>query len=243
MRIGNLAARCAPAPAPSGLARDHEQLLHDVRRHTESVSAVLDSGTWPDAELRALSSYLRNAVLRHASDEEVLLFPRNAELVKPLADLTADHARLDTLTQDLDEVGRTRCAPADLQRRIDALLRLLSRHMGAEQTFLGSLLSTDHLGLGSSVAADPSGSAADAVAIDLDVFPGERAVTLCVQRLLRLHPQESAVVTCSDPLLVDRVGRWMRDFDTVHYGYTRKPTDSGRVALTITRRPDQTGSA
>src|SRR4051794_37836421 len=83
-------------PNARALAGEHALLLRDVRRRTTPVLVLIETGTWPAAELRTLIRFLRSAVLRQVSDEERLPFPDGSTAV-PSAELTMDHVRLHSL--------------------------------------------------------------------------------------------------------------------------------------------------
>ena len=93
---------------PDGLTLvgEHAQLLQGVHRRVWPVLALIDAGTWPTPELHTLVGFLRASLLRQASDEEVLLFPAGA--ATPFSELTAQHARLHTLTERLAQAA---CRP------------------------------------------------------------------------------------------------------------------------------------
>ena len=64
-----------PGGAPRTLADEHVLLLGQVAARARELLAVVSRGGWPGAELAALAGYAQAEVLRHASDEETLLFP------------------------------------------------------------------------------------------------------------------------------------------------------------------------
>lgn len=119
------------------LAGEHSLLLRGVRRRAASVSALIETRSWPHAELCTLTGFLRTAVLRQVADEEALLYPHGASA--PVAELTADHVRLQTLTEELDQAAPTRGPVAPLRELIDELLRVLERHLVQEQAVFAAL--------------------------------------------------------------------------------------------------------
>jgi iron-sulfur cluster repair protein YtfE (RIC family) len=113
-------------------------LLRDVGRRTALVLALAQARTWPAEELRALIRFLRTTVLRQVSDEERLLYPAD-HAAAPFAELGTDHLRLHLLTDQLDQVTASPCAPPELTALIQELLTTLQRHLIAEETVLAAL--------------------------------------------------------------------------------------------------------
>ena len=79
------------------------------------------------AVLQTLVRYLRPSLLRHASDEEVLLFPRGAS--PSVAELSADHARLYNITEQLGGAYDQPCSATQLRTLVEDLLATLERHL------------------------------------------------------------------------------------------------------------------
>jgi hypothetical protein len=125
------------------LAGEHARLMRDVERRAAPVRALLDARVWPHAELGALTSFLRAAVLRQVSDEEVHLFPNDA-WTPPFAELSTDHVRLRSLTAQLAKARAEPCSRTELRRLLDALLATLRRHLADEQRVLAALATADH---------------------------------------------------------------------------------------------------
>ena len=120
------------------LAGEHALLLRDVRRRTAPVLALLETRTWPAAELRTLIGFLRSVVLRQVSDEERLLFPGDSTAA-PFAELSTDHVRLDSLTDQLGQVIANPCALPELTALIEELLTTLERHLADEEAVFAAL--------------------------------------------------------------------------------------------------------
>ena len=120
------------------LAGEHALLMSAVARRAAPVRTLLDTLVWPHAELSILTEFLRAAVLRQVSDEEVLLFPPDAT-APPFAELCADHVRLHTLTAQLERVYVETCSPHDLRALVTELLATLRRHLLDEQAVLAAL--------------------------------------------------------------------------------------------------------
>jgi Hemerythrin HHE cation binding domain len=203
------------------LAGEHAALLRDVERRARPVFAVLDARTWPHAELGALINSLRATVLRQVSDEETLLFPNDSS-APPLAELSSDHVRLHTLTTRLEAVHAEPCSRGELRALIDDLLATLRRHLANEQNVLAAL---PDAGTTVPSAADLAAGEQtwlprdDApVLIRLDTLPEAQAARLCIERLLRLRPGQTAEVHAHEDWQLQAVGRWMRDFDATRYG-------------------------
>jgi hypothetical protein len=221
------------------LVGEHALLLQGVQRRVSPVLALIDTGTWPRAELHTLVAFLRTSLLRQASDEEALLFPYAAGT--PFAELTVQHARLHTLTERLAHVIVTPCPLPELRNVVAELTTVLSRHVAAEQAILGQL--ADPSQAVPSAAELASGARTWQAASDgplrivLDDLPVELAVQLCIERLLRLRPGQTAEVRSSDRDGLMQVRRWMRAFDSASYGIefelAADPADS---RLQVTRR-------
>ena len=81
-----------PGGVPRTLADEHALLLGQVAARARELLAVVSRGGWPGAELAALAGYAQAEVLRHASDEETLLFPSGRS--EAATRLARDHARL-----------------------------------------------------------------------------------------------------------------------------------------------------
>lgn len=222
----------------STLAGEHALLLCDVRRRAASVLALLETRSWPHAEVRTLTGFLRTAVLRQASDEEALLYPNGASA--PFAELTAEHVQLYTLTEQLDQADATPGSVAELREPIDQLLRVLEHHLIQEQALLAALPEApDHVPAAGDLV---SGTQAwlpptdEPVLILLDALPVQRAVQICLERLLRLRPGQSAEIHSSHDTDLQRVCRWIHGFDSTSYGISRLPTSLTQSALRVTRR-------
>ena len=116
------------------LAEDDALLLRGVQRRAASVVALAAARTWPYAELDTLTGFLRAAVLPQATDDEDRLYPDG--VAAPFAQLHAEHAHLDALTEQLEHVDAASCTLPELRRMIDDL----EHHMITEHTALAALL-------------------------------------------------------------------------------------------------------
>lgn len=133
------------------LAGEHAQLLRNVERRAAPVLALLDARVWPHAELGALLCFLRDSVLRQVSDEEAWMFPPGSS-APPLAELSADHVRLHTLTARVEQAYRRPCSRDQLRTLLDDLVRTLRQHLAEEQIALFAL---PHLRTDESEAVHP----------------------------------------------------------------------------------------
>ena len=188
---------------PRTLAGEHARLMRDVARRAAPVLALLDARAWPHDELGTLTTYLRTAVLRQVSDEETHLYPHDAS-APPFAELNADHVRLHGLTAQLEQARTEPCSRAQLHALVDELLATLRRHLEDEQAVFAAL-STD----------EPDDAP---VLIDMGTLPADQAGELCIERLLRLRPGQTAEVHARSDHLLRPVGRWLRDFDAARFG-------------------------
>jgi hypothetical protein len=226
-------------PGHPTLVGEHALLLQGVHRRVWPVLALIDTGTWPTAELHTLVAFLRTSLLRQASDEEALLFPYPAET--RFAELAAQHARLHALTERLAHANSTHCPLPELRRVVAELTNVLARHLAAEQVQLGRLAER---GQAVPSAAELASSGQTWIAANvgplrilLDDLPVELATQLCIERLLRLRPGQTAEVRSSDRDNLMHVLRWMRAFDSASYGieFVSAP-GSADSHLEVTRR-------
>lgn len=221
------------------LVDEHALLLQGVQRRVWPILALIEAGSWPTAELNTLVRFLRESLLRQLSDEEVLLFPGGAGT--PVAELRAQHARLFALTQRLANANAAHCDRAELRRMVVELANLLARHLATEQALLARMAeanqpvpSAAELAIGAKTWPATDGAS---LLIVLDELPAEYAAQLCIERLLRLQPGQSAEVRSSDRPSLERVYRWMHEFDSASYKVEYSPADDPtRSYLEVTRR-------
>lgn len=220
------------------LAGEHALLLRDVRRRTAPILALVAARSWPEAELRALTGFLRTAVLRQASDEEVLLYPNGVAI--PFAELSAEHVQLHALTDQLDHLEAASCPLSELAQLVNQTLAVLEHHLIAEQAVLAALPDApEHVPAVAGLAAgtqDWLPADDEPVLILLDALPPERATQMCIERLLRLRPAQSAQIHSDQEADLQRVCRWMHGFDSTRYGIARLQTGLTPPPLQITRR-------
>lgn len=226
-----------PSPLPTdapclSLADEHRALLRDVRRRADAALTLIDARVWPEAEVDTLVRFLRTRVLRQASDEEVLLYPRGASA--PLAELSDDHVRLHELTERLGRADARSCPLADLRALVELVLAVLQRHLAAEQALLAAL---------PDVPSDPPATTSAGSwlptsdePVYLTLTADDDATDLCVERLVRLRPGEHAVVRSDRSATLERVCRWLHRFDPTGYGLQRRDPHDNLSELLVTRR-------
>lgn len=236
----------APLSAPTAprdideahtLAGEHARLMRDVTRRAAPVLALLEARAWPHAELGALTVLLRSAVLRQVSDEEVHLFPHDAS-VPPFAELSADHVRLHSLTAQLEKAHAEPCTRTELRVLVNELLDTLRRHLEDEQQVLAALptADTEVPAVACLAAANQVWLSGDEpVRIELDRLPAHQASELCIERLLRLRPGQTAEVHARDEPLLRAVCRWLSDFDAARFRLDQMTAGEGHL-LRITCR-------
>lgn len=236
-----LAAPGGP-PLDGTLAGEHAVLLREVSRRAAPVLALLDTRTWPHAELGTLIGILAGTVLRQVADEEALLFPHDAT-APPFAELTADHVRLHTLTAHLKRAYLDPCPPPQLRYLISELLTTLRRHLTDEQAVLAALPEAPPPGVPSAAAlaaGEQDWPVVDGgpVVILLDALPAEQVTDLCIQRLLRLRQGQRAVIRSADAAKLGEICRWMHAFDSASFGVAH--TGTGREhTIEISRREEK----
>jgi hypothetical protein len=166
---------------------------------------------------------VRNAVLRQVSDEEVLLYPHDSS-APPFAELSADHVRLHALTAQLESVHAHPGPPAELRAFVEELLATLRRHLAAEQDVLAALPAAEGEvpSVADLAAADREWLPVDdaPILIEVDRLPADQASELCIERLLRLRPGQTAELRGHADQLLQPVYRWLRDFDATRFGLT-----------------------
>jgi hypothetical protein len=180
------ARRSLPATGPDAdvrrLAEDDALLLRGVQRRAASVLALAAARTWPYAELDTLTAFLRAAVLPKATNEEDRLYPDGA--AAPFAQLHAEHAHLDALTEQLEHVDAASCTLPELRRMIDDL----EHHMTKKHSALAALDDTP-------TVPDPDlGPPGQPLLILIDALREDHTVQMRVQRL---HPGQPAEIHAS----------------------------------------------
>lgn len=221
------------------LSGEHAILLRDVNRRVAPVLALLGTRAWPHAELGALIEFLRASVLRQVSDEETVLYPPDAS-APPFAELNADHVRLHALTAELEAAHARPHSPAELRVLVDDLLHTLRTHLVDEQAVLASLAHNDiTVPSAAELAATRHGWSSDEdspVRILLDTYPVAQATDLCVERLLRLRPGQSAEVHAHEGWQLREVRRWLQNFDTARFCVERATIGADHVLRIVCRQ-------
>ncbi len=180
------ARRSLPATGPDAdvrqLAEDDALLLRGVQRRAASVLALAAARTWPYAELDTLTGFLRAAVLPKATNEEDRLYPDG--VAAPFAQLRAEHAYLDALTEHLEHVDAASCTLPELRRMVDDL----EHHMIKKHSALAAL---DDM----PCVPDPDlGPPEQPLLILIDALREDHTVQMRVQRL---HPGQPAAIRAS----------------------------------------------
>lgn len=178
-----------------------------------------------------------------ALDEEALLLAGCEGT--PFAELTAQHARLHALAERLAQANVTHCSLPELRRVVAELVNVLAEHLATEQALLAGLAETSHHPV-PSASALASGAqtwlaANDApLLIVLDHFPRDLAAQLCIERLLRLRPGQTAEIRSSDDNELAHIYRWMRAFDTASYCIDYVSANTPEAHLRVSRRAGPT---
>jgi hypothetical protein len=220
------------------LADEHMQLMREVARRASPVLALLDARVWPHAELGTLTNFLRTAVLGHVSDEETFLYPHDTS-APPFTELSADHVRLQTMTAQLERACSQPCPPAQLRALVDELLTILHRHLTAEQQALAALpdAGTDIPSAGDVAAGRKPWLPDDKpVFIRLDPLPDEQAIRLCIERLLRLLPGQTAELHAHDDHRLRAICHWLHDFDAARFAIDHPASGPDHLLRVTCRR-------
>jgi len=222
---------------PQTLAREHALLMGQVAARARDVLTATAGGQWPAQELRALAGYLRAELLRHAEDEEWLLF-RASPAPAGLARLGRDHVRLRSRVEALERAAdgtgtHSRAEAAGLTRDLLAQLR---RHMAAEEAVLAS-------GTSGTVPATTSPGThqhrwyplTEGPVIDLDALPPDEMTDAAVDRLQRLRAGERVEFRSGR----DTAEIWQRmdQLESGGYGFYYLHDGPGEWRVQVTRRP------
>ncbi len=179
-------------------------------------------------------------LLRQLSDEESLLFPHDATAA-PFIELSNAHARLYVLAQRLEEMSE-RCYPLhQLRVIVDDLVATLRSHLAEEEAVLAAL--PDAGGTVPSAAAlneahrhwtavQDDGP----VVIPLDGLPTSLATHLCIERVLRLHPGERAVISSCNRAQLHDVRTWLHQFERSRFAFATTLSPDQGMRLDVARR-------
>lgn len=226
------------------LAGEHARLMSDVARRAAPVLSLLGAHAWPHAELGTLTTFLRTTVLRQVSDEEVLLYPHDSS-APPFAELSADHVRLHALTAQLERMHAQSGPPPELRALVYELLATLRRHLTQEEDVLAALPAADAEvpGVADLAAAEKVWLPADdaPILLDVDSLPADQASELCIERLLRLRPGQTAELHARAEQLLRPVSRWLHEFDAARFGLAHAMAGEDHL-LRVTYRPEPTAA-
>lgn len=228
---GNLAA------PPRTLAGEHTLLLAQVTLRARDVLTATAGGRWPRRELQALAGYLRAEVLRHAEDEECLLFP--ARHAPPgFARLGRDHVRLRAHVEALERAadGTGTHSRAEVAALTRDLLTQFERHLAAEETTLAEAGAPDEVPATTSPGTHQHGwyPLTEGPVIDLDALPPDEMTDAAVDRLQRLRGGEQVEIrSCRDTA---EVWRRMDQLESGGYGFDYLQDGPAEWRVQVTRR-------
>jgi uncharacterized protein (DUF2249 family) len=223
---------------PRTLADEHALLLAQVASRAGRVLAAVAEGRRPVRELKALAGYLRAELLRHAADEEWLLFP--ARYPAPaFARLARDHARLRAATEVLEQAAASTgtYSGAQVAAVTRDLLDQLQRHLAAEELALAAADAPATV----PATTEPGGrqhewyQLTEGPVINLDALPPDEMTDAAVDRLLRLHPGEQVELhSARDP---EWVWRRVDQLSPGTYGFAYLQDGPAQWRVQVTCRP------
>jgi uncharacterized protein (DUF2249 family) len=225
-----------PGGAPRTLADEHALLLGQVAARAGKLLAVVSRGGWPGAELAALAGYAQAEVLRHASDEERLLFPAGRS--EAATRLARDHARLRAGTELLARAasGEQLLSPGELAAATRDLVAQLERHMHAEEKTLAAQRAPDSVPATVALGSHPHRwyPLTEGPVIDLDALPPGQAVAAAVDRLLRARRGEHVELRSGTD--ISPVWREMDHLSPGRYEFAVLQEGPDRWRMQVTRR-------
>jgi uncharacterized protein (DUF2249 family) len=225
-----------PGGAPRTLADEHALLLGQVAARAGKLLAVVSRGGWPGAELAALAGYAQAEVLRHASDEETLLFPAGRS--EAATRLARDHARLRAGTELLARAasGEQLLSPGELAAATRDFVVQLERHMHAEEKTLAAERAPDSVPATVALGSHPHRwyPLTEGPVIDLDALPLGQAVAAAVDRLLRARRGEQVELRSGTD--ISPVWREMDHLSPGRYGFAVLQEGPDRWRMQVTRR-------
>jgi uncharacterized protein (DUF2249 family) len=225
-----------PGGAPRTLADEHALLLGQVAARAGKLLAVVSRGGWPGAELAALAGYAQAEVLRHASDEERLLFPAGRS--EAATRLARDHARLRAGTELLARAasGEQLLSPCELTAATRDLVAQLERHMHAEEKTLAAQRAPDSVPATVALGSHPHRwyPLTEGPVIDLDALPPGQAVAAAVDRLLRARRGEHVELRSGTD--ISPVWREMDHLSPGRYEFAVLQEGPDRWRMQVTRR-------
>ena len=225
-----------PGGAPRTLADEHALLLGQVRARARELLAVVSRGGWPGAELAALAGYAQAEVLRHASDEERLLFPAGRS--EAATRLARDHARLRAGIELLARAaaGEQLLSPGGLAAATRDFVGQLEHHMRAEEETLAARRAPDGVPATVALGSHPHRwyPLTEGPVIDLDALPPGQAVAAAVDRLLRLRRGEQIELRSGTD--ISPVWREMHQLSPGRYRFAMLQEGPDRWRMQVTRR-------
>jgi uncharacterized protein (DUF2249 family) len=244
MTAASQASRYGPRPGsavvPGGpaltLDGEHAVLLGQVAARAGELLAAAARGRWPGTELEALVGYARAEVLRHASEEETLLFPAGASAA--FSRLARDHARMRAGTEILERSasGEQALSLAALAAATRDFVCQLERHLRAEEELLAADRAPATVPATTALGSRPHGwyPLTEGPVIDLDALPAGQAIDAAVARLLRLRRGEQVELDSSTD-----IGPTWREMDRLRpggYGFVVLEEGPDRWRVRVTRR-------
>jgi uncharacterized protein (DUF2249 family) len=225
-----------PGGTPRTLADEHALLLGQVAARAGKLLAVVSRGGWPGAELAALAGYAQAEVLRHASDEERLLFPAGRS--EAATRLARDHARLRAGTELLARAasGEQLLSRGELTAATRDLVAQLERHMHAEEKTLAAQRAPDSVPATVALGSHPHRwyPLTEGPVIDLDALPAGQTVAAAVDRLLRARRGEQVELRSGTD--VSPVWREMDHLCPGRYEFAVLQEGPDRWRMQVTRR-------
>jgi len=226
------------AAYPRTLADEHALLLAQVTSRARRVLAATTEGRWPAQELQTLADYLRAELLRHAADEEWLLFPARHP-APAFTRLARDHARLRAATEVLEQAaaGAGPHSGARIAAITRDLLDQLQHHLVTEELALAAADAPATV-----PATTEPGSRqhewyqlTEGPVIDLDALPPDEMTDAAVDRLTRLRSGEQVELrSARDP---EWVWRRVDQLRPGTYGFAYLQDGPHRWRVQVTRRP------
>ena len=225
-----------PGGAPRTLADEHALLLGQVTARARELLAVVSRGGWPGAELAALAGYAQAEVLRHASDEETLLFPAGRS--EAATRLARDHARLRAGIELLARAaaGEQLLSPGGLAAATRDFVGQLEHHMRAEEETLAAQRAPDGVPATVALGSHPHRwyPLTEGPVIDLDALPPGQALAAAVDRLLRARRGEQIELRSGTD--ISPVWREMNQLSPGRYRFAALQEGPDRWRMQVTRR-------
>ena len=221
---------------PLTLAEEHLLLLWQVTARAGELLIAAADGRWPEAELASLADYAQAEVLRHASDEERLLFPASPSPGTSM--LAQDHARLRAGAELLTRAaaGERRLSPGQLAAATRDFVDQLEFHMSAEEKLLGTGRAMQSVPAITALGGRPHDwyPLTEGPVIDLDALLPGQAISAAVDRLLRMRRGEQIELHSGADL--SPVWREIDQLSPGGYWFVSMEDGPGRCRMRVTRR-------